>query len=99
MTGAKAYNPSIPGATYAYNERTNRARIVTDIAENIKYGKTPENALHENNKTYRDFDVVVMAAGTNDYSDNIKSVSYTHLDVYKRQHRCCPVTDPYNLEN
>ena len=72
LTGAKAYNPSIPGATYAYNERTNRARIVTDIAENIKYGKTPENALHENNKTYRDFDVVVMAAGTNDYSDNIK---------------------------
>lgn len=70
LTGANMYNPSIPGATYAYNERTDRYRMVTDVAEKIEEGKTPKNALHENNKTYKDFDVVVMAAGTNDYSDN-----------------------------
>lgn len=70
LTGAQIYNPSIPGATYAYNERENRDRMVTDVAEKISKGKTPKKALHENTQTYKDFDVVVMAAGTNDYSDN-----------------------------
>lgn len=70
LTGVNMYNPSIPGATYAYNERTDRDRMVTDVAEKIKDGVTPKKALHENTQKYKDFDVVVMAAGTNDYSDN-----------------------------
>ncbi len=70
LTGVQMYNPSIPGATYAYNERTNRHRLIVDVAEKILRGKTPTDALHPNSQTFKDFDVVVLAAGTNDYSDN-----------------------------
>lgn len=74
LTGAQYYNPSIPGATYSYKEGDSssyhRYRMVTDVAQKIKEGKTPLQALHPNSKTYKDFDVVVMAAGTNDYLDD-----------------------------
>ena len=71
LTGAKMYNPSIPGATYAYKNDKNRDRLVEDVAVPMNEGKTPYKALHENSQTYKDFDIVVMAAGTNDYSDDI----------------------------
>lgn len=71
LTGAKIYNPSIPGATYSYKEDDSRDRLITDVALKIKEGKTPKKALHENTQTYKDFDIVVMAAGTNDYSDDV----------------------------
>ncbi|RGD74381.1 SGNH/GDSL hydrolase family protein [Anaerofustis stercorihominis] len=76
LTNVKYYNPSIPGATYAYKDYNGkgyfRHRLITDVAEKINNSTTPVDALHSNTKTYKDFDVVVMAAGTNDYSDNIK---------------------------
>lgn len=74
LTDVQYYNPSIPGATYSYKPYHgtgyHRYRLVTDVAEKIKDGTTPEQALHPNSQTYEDFDVVVMAAGTNDYLDD-----------------------------
>lgn len=77
LTGVNTYNPSIPGATYAYNERKDRYRMVTDVAKKFKN----EKALHSNTKTYKDFDVVVMAAGTNDYSDNTSLGQLDSTDI------------------
>lgn len=77
LTGVKMYNPSIPGATYTYSKRKDRYRMITDVAEYIEKGKTPptvtmRHPFDKNTQTYKDFDVVVMACGTNDYSDNAK---------------------------
>lgn len=91
LTGVKFYNPSIPGSTYAYRDYVEgtykRYRIVDDVALPIKEGATPKgeynggtSALHPNTQTYKDFDVVVMAAGTNDYSDNIQLGSFDSTD-------------------
>ncbi|MCC2864710.1 hypothetical protein LK494_02100 [Anaerovorax odorimutans] len=70
LTGVQYYNPSIPGATYAYKESTSRFRLLTDVAEKMEKGETPKEALYPNSQKYEDFDVVIMAAGTNDYLDN-----------------------------
>lgn len=81
LTGAEIYNPSIPGATYAYKpfdgKGYHRYRIVTDIAEKIYHGEkidAPEDVDCENigEHGFKDFDIIVMAAGTNDYYDNVK---------------------------
>ena len=72
LTGVKMYNPSIPGATYAYKDDKCRDRLVEDVAVPMNEGRTPYKALHENKQTYKDFDIVIMAAGTNDYADSIK---------------------------
>ena len=71
LTGADMYNPSIPGATYAYKSGGSRDRLVEDVAVPMNEGRTPVKALHSNTRTYEDFDVVVMAGGTNDYADDI----------------------------
>ena len=79
LTGCKIYNPSIPGATYACREENDRDRMVTQVAKQIYEGKTPYAKDKNldfmdggfNDQKYEDFDVVVMACGTNDYSDNI----------------------------
>lgn len=74
LTGASIYNPSIPGATYCYQpddgSGDSRSRLVTDVAEKIRNGEVPEKALYDNTQTFEDFDVVVLAAGTNDYYYN-----------------------------
>lgn len=80
LTGVKMYNPSIPGATYAYKNDKSRDRLVKDVAVPMNEGKTPYKALHENSQTYKDFDIVVLAAGTNDYSDNIKLGNINSID-------------------
>lgn len=87
LTGAKFYNPSIPGSTYSYKERDqdnyHRYRIVKDVAERIRDGKTPMQALHSNKQTYKDFDVVVLAAGTNDYLDDTVLGSVDSEDIHE----------------
>lgn len=60
LTGAQYYNPSVPGATYTSGNQS-RSHIVTDIAEKM-----------HNQKSYKDFDVVVLSAGTNDYMKNVE---------------------------
>lgn len=74
LTNIQYYNPSIPGSTYTYREKDlkyfHRYRLVKDVAEKIHDGVTPVLAEHPNDKTYKDFDVVVLAAGTNDYLDD-----------------------------
>lgn len=88
LTGAKYYNPSIPGSTYTYREHDlgsyHRYRLVLDVAKKIHNSETPLTAIHENSQSYKDFDIVVFAAGTNDYTDNsilgeIDSLDYTEF--------------------
>ena len=89
LTGVQYYNPSIPGSTYTYSEKTNRSRMI-QIAECLKEGRDVKSSdltkkikkgdmyVYEtdfvNNqikgRTFKDFDVVLMAAGTNDYLDD-----------------------------
>lgn len=86
LTGVKYYNPSIPGSTYHYNENdtdaTGRYRIVTGVVGKIRDGLNPDNYVNldtankksingiKDGSTIKDYDVVIMAAGTNDYLDN-----------------------------
>lgn len=78
LTNIKMYNPSIPGATYHDSTSDSRYRMVTEVADVIKEGKTPKNPnsmrhnFDENTRKFEDFDVVVMACGTNDYLDDAK---------------------------
>lgn len=110
LTGCKYFNPSIPGATYTVKYKNGlegahdpeRSRIVTDVAERIKDGKTPkyntdapisdasgkpvkENVpsyvQYENTQRFYDFDVIVMAAGTNDWQDNAEMGDVNSRDI------------------
>jgi len=90
LTGVRYYNPSIPGSTYAYRPYSgkgyHRYRIVRDIAERISQGRDPvgpEGLLHSNTQTFKDFDTIVMAAGTNDYTDNIKLGSLNSRNIHE----------------
>lgn len=78
MTGVDFFNPSIPGSTWHYDENTNRHRIVTGVAgmiyerENTDWAYTGDNlgiGPNPNKSTFENYDVVVLAAGTNDYND------------------------------
>lgn len=88
LTGVNYYNPSIPGATYSYRDGTNRSRMIQiadclnsgkDVETN-DLTKPSDMYVYEtdfvNNqvkgRTFKDFDVIVMAAGTNDYLDDAK---------------------------
>lgn len=110
LTGCKYFNPSIPGATYTVKYKNGvdgdhdpeRSRIVTDVAEKIKDGKTPkyntdapisdasgkpvkENVpsyvQYENTQHFYDFDVIVMAVGTNDWQDNAAMGDINSTDI------------------
>jgi len=87
LTGAKFYNPSIPGSTYHYakpdtDETGGRYRMVTGVVGKIRDGNNPDNYVKldtankksvngiKDGSTISDYDVVIMAAGTNDYLDN-----------------------------
>lgn len=84
LTGATIYNPSIPGATYHYQNYVSskeRFRLVRDVVEKIYNGKTPANSVAldtaknskgQTNTKLKDYDVVFLAAGTNDYTDHTK---------------------------
>ena len=84
LTGVNYYNPSIPGATYAFKDNKNatkkRSRIVTDVIRKMYYGAAPakasllgftKNSKGQANTKIEDYDIVFLAAGTNDYGDNI----------------------------
>ena len=83
LTGAEYYNASIPGATYHYQKGQNtdqyRHRLLTDVVEKMAKGDRPRGG--KSAVFYRtdgiaakpkisDFDVVVLAGGTNDYIDD-----------------------------
>ena len=77
LTGVNTCNPSIPGSTWSSDPYDKfRYSMTKDVADQIAQGKSvssrvPENeTVHKNTdgKTFADFDVVVLAAGTNDYT-------------------------------
>ena len=76
LTGVNIYNPSIPGASYSEKEKGKRDRLVTQVAESIHRNEIPE-ATDKRIKadgepgSFEDFDIIVFAAGANDYFDNI----------------------------
>lgn len=83
LTGAEYYSPSIPGATYHYQERLTggkkRHRIVNEVVEKMQNGECPNQAEKlgfvsdsrgRTNTKIQDYDIVVLAAGTNDYIDD-----------------------------
>ena len=79
-TGVKFYNPSVPGATLANRlnedgtQNQGRIRLVTDVVEKIREGKNtigPRYCQTENTQRLEDFDIIMLPAGGNDYTDNI----------------------------
>lgn len=93
LTNIQFYNPSIPGSTYTYKEKSNRSRMIQiaqclkdsrnvtekDLTKNGKDGvhasdmyvyKTDFVDNQINGRKFKDFDVVIMAVGTNDYLDD-----------------------------
>lgn len=79
-TGVNCYNPSIPGATMAarYNNDGSlaiyRYRLLYNVLEHVKNGENTDGPYYietENNKKLSDYDVVVITAGGNDYTDEI----------------------------
>lgn len=88
LTGIHFYNPSIPGATLAYKESNSdyhRYRIVTDVADKLSKGwdpYTPAGLIPPNkSKSFADYDTIVIAAGTNDYSDSIPVGNVNSSDI------------------
>ncbi|MCR4869560.1 MAG: SGNH/GDSL hydrolase family protein [Lachnospiraceae bacterium] len=79
LTGVNYYNAAIPGATLGYNPvqlaSFHRYRIISDVLPPLRMGQTPQThikGLLDKNSTPLDgFDVVVLCAGTNDYTDQI----------------------------
>lgn len=78
LTGAKYYNPAVPGATYIYRKENSRGitRIVTEVTEPLANGMTPAKSerlgTDYNDTSLADYDVIVLAAGTNDYMGNAR---------------------------
>ena len=79
LTGASYYNAAIPGATLSYSPLQtasfHRYRIATDVMPQLVLGQTPntriKGLLDKNTHPLEDFDVVILCAGTNDYTDLI----------------------------
>ena len=91
LTGVQFYNPSIPGSTYAMKDKHNRDHIITQVANRLVYGgdmvvetEEQQGAYHQNreHRRYEDFDVIVLAAGTNDYLDNTPLGEPDSTDIY-----------------
>lgn len=99
LTNVKYYNPSIPGSTYSwrwmqdasgnYVKNNARYRLSRDVAERIKKGIDVERpypfATPENTQKFEDFDVVLLAAGTNDYLDcrpMAPNINSTDVDTF-----------------
>lgn len=78
LTGCVYYNPSVPGAAY-HNNTYNRTCIATEVVDQVAQGNPParwqsflnsKNSEGVSNTTIEDYDVVVLAAGANDYKTN-----------------------------
>lgn len=91
LTGVRFYNPSIPGSTYAMKDKENRDHIITQVANRLVYGgdmivltEEQQGAYHQNREhwRYEDFDVIVLAAGTNDYLDKTPLGKSDSTDIY-----------------
>ncbi len=78
LTGAKYYNPAVPGATYIYRKDNSRGitRIVTEVTAPLAEGMTPAKSERlgsdYNDTSLSDYDVIVLAAGTNDYTGSAR---------------------------
>ena len=59
LTGVKMYNPSIPGATYAYKDDKCRDRLVEDVAVPMNEGRTPYKALHKKKKKQKGYVIMI----------------------------------------
>ncbi len=94
LLGCVYYNPSIPGSTYhdmAQMNGEDYARSITrDLVDPIAQGKLPakcwslgtdKNSEGVNNTSIDDYNIVVLAAGTNDYSYNAELGKANSTDV------------------
>lgn len=86
LTGCTFYNPSVPGSTYhdlgTKSDGSNvndRYSIPREVADPISNGQLPvcwksldtaENSAGISHTKLSDYDIIVLSAGTNDYSDN-----------------------------
>ena len=94
LLGCAYYNPSIPGSTYhdmAQMSGENHPYSITkDIVDPIAQGKLParcwslgtdKNSEGVNNTSIDDYNIVVLAAGTNDYAYNAELGTVNSTDV------------------
>ena len=70
LTGANVYNLGIPGASFGL--RDGQPWLISDVVEKVQTGINTSKTLHKTNKKFENFDVVVIAAGTNDYIYSMK---------------------------
>ena len=92
LTGISMFNPSIPGSTWRYHPDNNRYRIVNAVAGMIALGQNTDYAfktldIGTNSSKFEDYDIVLMAAGTNDYQDK------THTPFGSRESDWEKITD------
>lgn len=71
MTGMDLYDASYVGAYISYNQYDPKPSIYHDVVERIAKGENPEGLTGLNGRTLEDFDVIILSAGTNDYSKNV----------------------------
>lgn len=99
LTEAQFYNPSIPGSTYTYKEKSNRSRMINiadclneqrNVTINDLTKKTDDYVYQTsfvnnqiNGKTFSDFDVIIFAAGTNDYLDDALFGDLNSTNIYE----------------
>ena len=90
LTACDLYDASLSGATVTWQKNTEssyRYRIVTDVVEYIAKGQKPNAPtgwVEDNSRSLEDFDVILFAAGTNDYTKNVEigSISDTSTDTF-----------------
>ena len=78
LTGISLLNTAVSGATWHFNPNNQRVNIVNGVANMIALGETTDHAyaspqIGDNTQTFEDFDIVFLAAGTNDYTDKTKT--------------------------
>lgn len=79
LTGISMLNTAVSGSTWHFNPKNERVNIVNGVANMVALGETTEHAyasprIGDNTQTFEDFDIVFLAAGTNDYADEKKTV-------------------------
>lgn len=65
LTGAEITNLSIPGASLGY--KPGKHWLIGEVIDKVNLGIKTSSTLHKTNSKLKDYDVVVIAAGTNDY--------------------------------
>ena len=88
LTGISLLNTGVNGAQWHFNQNSQKVNIVTGVANMIALGETTDHAyasphIGDNTQTFEDFDIVFLAAGTNDYTSGTAVLGSRETDWEK----------------